>query len=242
MHSTDLTWYARRAVAQVADPDPGGGVDVDVDLGTGIGGSAGSAVLTTLIVGLLLIALKPQYTERKVSEIWDEPVGSLLWGILGIGGVIVLAILLVISLVGILLVIPFLIVAYVAWAVGSTIAFLAVAERIAEAFDLVEYGEGSTAAGSGTPTGPRDARDPGGGRDGARDGDRSTTGDQYVTTADGSWSARRDGRSWLVPLGIAALLNGALVLTGVGGLVAFLVGLVGFGALLQDWLESATHR
>ncbi len=229
MDSADLAWYGWRAVGRVADPDPGGGVDVDLDFGTGVGGGAGSALLTTLIVGALLIALKPEFTERKVATVWDRPVGSLLWGLLGIGGVIALAILLVISLVGILLVIPFLLVAYVAWAVGSTVAFLAIGERLAETFDLGSYGEGSRNA-RGESTALDDRRS-------STDDGRGSGGADSHTDGDGSWSSRADGRDWLVPLLLAALLNGALVLTGIGGVVAFVVGLVGFGALLQDWLE-----
>ena len=44
---------------------------------------------------------------------------------------------------------------------------------------------------------------------------------------------REDG--WLKPLVVAALINGGLTLTGIGGLVSFAVGAAGFGALLRDW-------
>jgi len=39
---------------------------------------------------------------------------------------------------------------------------------------------------------------------------------------------------WLVPLVVAALINGALALTGIGGIVSFAVGATGFGAVLRD--------
>ena len=45
---------------------------------------------------------------------------------------------------------------------------------------------------------------------------------------------REDG--WTKPLLIAAGLNGALALTGVGGIVSFGIGAAGFGAVLRDWL------
>lgn len=236
MLRAEFAWYGGRLVGQFADPDPGRGVDVDVDLGTGIGGGAGSALLTTLIVGALLIAVAPAFTERAVDHVWDTPVGSLLWGVLGIGGVIAVAILLVISVVGLLFVIPFVLVAYVAWAVGSTVAFLAVGERLAEAFDLGSDGRasrGPQGGGSGAPEDRPRSTDHGWGSGDERYGSAGDDG----SAADESWSSRGDGRDWLVPLLLAALLNGGLVLSGIGGLVAFVVGLVGFGALLQDWLE-----
>jgi len=46
---------------------------------------------------------------------------------------------------------------------------------------------------------------------------------------------REDG--WLKPLLVAAALNGLLALSGVGGLVSFVVGATGFGAVLRDWLD-----
>jgi len=45
---------------------------------------------------------------------------------------------------------------------------------------------------------------------------------------------REDG--WLKPLLLAAGINGALALTGIGGLVSFAVGAAGFGAVLRDYL------
>jgi len=46
----------------------------------------------------------------------------------------------------------------------------------------------------------------------------------------------RDGDEWAKPLLVAAALNGALTLTGIGGLVAFGIGAAGFGAVLKDRL------
>lgn len=40
---------------------------------------------------------------------------------------------------------------------------------------------------------------------------------------------------WTKPLVVAAALNGALALSGVGGIVSFCVGATGFGAVLRDW-------
>ena len=42
---------------------------------------------------------------------------------------------------------------------------------------------------------------------------------------------------WLVPLLIAAVINGGLTLTGIGALVSFCVGAAGFGVVVRDYLE-----
>lgn len=55
----------------------------------------------------------------------------------------------------------------------------------------------------------------------------------YLAIADRLLGPRED---WVVPLVVAALINGALTLTGVGGLVAFCIGAAGFGTVLRSWL------
>ncbi|MUV90645.1 hypothetical protein GJ629_12680 [Halapricum sp. CBA1109] len=45
---------------------------------------------------------------------------------------------------------------------------------------------------------------------------------------------REDG--WLIPLLVAAGLNGGLTLTGIGGILSFCIGAAGFGAVLRDYL------
>jgi len=42
--------------------------------------------------------------------------------------------------------------------------------------------------------------------------------------------------SWVVPLLLAAAMNGLLALTGIGGLISFAVGAAGFGTVLRTWL------
>jgi hypothetical protein len=44
------------------------------------------------------------------------------------------------------------------------------------------------------------------------------------------------GDSWALPLLVAAVINGGLTLTGVGGLVSFGVGATGFGAVIRGYL------
>jgi hypothetical protein len=136
------------------------------------------AFLTTLVVGAVLVAVVPEYTERTMAAVLDGPVGTFLYGIVCLVFVVLVTVVLVITGIGILIAIPFALAAFLVWAVGAAIAFLAIGERLV---------------------------------------------------------GREDG--WLRPLLVAAGINGALALTGIGGIVAFAVGAAGFGAVLRDWLE-----
>jgi hypothetical protein len=153
------------------------GVNVDVTAGENLLGSAVGAFLTTLVVGAILVAVAPEYTERTMATVLEDPVGSGIYGFVSLLALFLLAVVLVITVVGILIALPLLLVGWVVWGIGSAIAFLAIAERLV---------------------------------------------------------GREDG--WLKPLLVGAAINGALVLTGIGGLVAFAVGAVGFGAVLRSWL------
>ena len=149
-----------------------------VDPSVGLGSSAFGAFLSTLLIGGILIALAPGYTERLMGRVRDDAVGSFIYGLLALVALIILMVLLIITILGILLAIPLGIIVGLAWAAGASVAFLAIADRLV---------------------------------------------------------GREDG--WLKPLLVAALINGGLTLTGIGGLVSFAVGAAGFGALLRDWQE-----
>jgi hypothetical protein len=169
-----------QAVGVLLQPGPGPGFErvPAVDPTVGLGGGAFSAFLTTLLVGGILVALAPGYTERLMDRVRDDAVGSFIYGLLALVALLLVTILLVITIVGILLAIPLAFIAGLAWAAGASVAFLAIADRLV---------------------------------------------------------GREDG--WLKPLLVAALINGGLTLTGIGGLVSFAVGAAGFGALLRDWQE-----
>lgn len=97
---------------------------------TSLVGSATSAFLTTLAVGAIMVALAPSYTERTMDAVREEPLGSFLYGLVVLLVVAVLTVVLVLTFVGILVAIPLAILAGVIWAVGATVGFLAVAERL----------------------------------------------------------------------------------------------------------------
>ena len=151
--------------------------DPGVQPATGLLGGAVGAFLTTLVVGAILIALAPSFTEQSVERVQGDPVGSFAYGVVALLALVVLIVVLVLTIIGIFLAIPLAVVAYVLWAVGSVMGYLAIGERLV-------------------------------GRDG-----------------------------WWKPLAVGAAINGVLALTGIGGIIAFLIGATGFGAVLRGWLS-----
>jgi len=113
-------------------------VDIDVwtegvrgiELLAALAGSAVGAFLTTLAVGAVMIALLPDYTERMKTEIVANPVGSFLYGLASVVFLVLATIVLVLTIIGVLVALPLAIAAYLLWAVGSAIAYLAVGERL----------------------------------------------------------------------------------------------------------------
>ncbi|WP_324662840.1 hypothetical protein [Haloarcula sediminis] len=142
-----------------------------------LAGSAVGAFLTTLVVGGILVAVVPEYTERKMQTLLDEPVGSFIYGLVSLIFFALVVFVLVITIFGIFIAIPLVLVLYIVWAVGVSIAFLAIGERLV---------------------------------------------------------GREDG--WAKPLLVGAGINGALTLTGIGGILTLAIGAAGFGAVLRDYL------
>lgn len=141
-----------------------------------VSGAVGTFVLT-LVVGAILIAVAEEYTRSRMGEVLEDPVGSFLYGIVCLVFLVLATLVLVITIIGILVALPLILLAVLVWAVGAAIAFLAI-------------------------------------------------GDRLVGHEDG----------WLKPLAVGAAINGALALTGVGGIVSFAVGAAGFGAVLRTYL------
>lgn len=151
-------------------------VDVDLDPIVGLGSSAVGSFLTTLLVGAILLALAPEYTERMTETVLDDLGGAFVYGVAALVFLVLATIVLVVTIVGIVVAIPLFFASVLVWAVGASIAFLAIGRRLVD-----------------RPDEP------------------------------------------LVALLVGAAINGGLVLTGVGGIVSFCVGAVGFGAILRDW-------
>jgi len=165
-------------VALQMGPGPGPQVEPVANPFLNLVGGAIGAFLTTLVVGAILVAVAPDYTETKMAALLDEPVSSFLYGFVSLIFFALVIFVLAITIVGIIVAIPLAIVLYVGWAVGGAIAFIAVGER------LVGRGDG-----------------------------------------------------WAKPLLVGAAINGALTLTGIGGILTFAVAAAGFGAVVRDYLR-----
>jgi hypothetical protein len=105
-------------------------IDIDLDPGLGLVGGAVSAFLTTLIVGAILVAVAPEYTTDRMAAVVEDPVAAFLYGLAVFLLLILVVVVLVFTFVGIVVAVPLAVLGYVAWAVGSTVAFLAIVDRI----------------------------------------------------------------------------------------------------------------
>lgn len=106
------------------------GVNVDVGFGEGLAGGAVGAFLTTLVIGAILVAIAPEYTQRMMRDVAEEPVGSFVYGLLSLLLLLAASFLLFITIIGIVVALPLLLVAWVVWGVGAAIAYLAIADRL----------------------------------------------------------------------------------------------------------------
>lgn len=111
-------------------------------------GEAVVAALITLVVGGGLILLTPGYTERTTQRILDHPGEALLYGIaIGLLATIVLVIL-ILSVIGILLAIPLIIVLVVFGELG----YLAVGRLVTDNWGIVLLvAMGTSAVAGGVP-------------------------------------------------------------------------------------------
>ena len=110
--------------------EPGSGFDLNVSVGQGLAGGAVGAFLTTLVVGAIAVAVFPERTEALMDAVVEDPVESFVYGILALFGLGLLTLVLFITLIGIVLALPLLFVAYLLWAVGAAVAYLAIADRL----------------------------------------------------------------------------------------------------------------
>lgn len=114
------------------------GVDVAVEPGLGsLLGSAVGAAATTLVVGVLLFALAPEYTDARIAQLEADPLTSFLYGIVFLIGLVAVVVVLFVTLIGIPLAILFALLGYLAWAIGGTIGLVAIAQRLVDDEDWV---------------------------------------------------------------------------------------------------------
>ncbi len=125
-------------VSAVVQMDPGGVPEAGPSGPASVLGSALGAFLTTLIVGAILLAVAPEYTQNRMGAVLERPLNSFLYGIVCLLVLVILIVVLFLTVIGIIVAIPLAILAYLIWAVGASIAFLAIGDR------LVGHGDGWT--------------------------------------------------------------------------------------------------
>lgn len=121
------------AVAATAQADPG--VNVDIGTTNGLLGGAVVAFLTTLIVGAIMVAVAPEFTERMMGDVLEDPIGTFVYGIVSLVALGLLILLLLVTIVGIVVAIPLFLVVYLVWGIGGAIAYLAIADRLVDRDD-----------------------------------------------------------------------------------------------------------
>ncbi|KAB1188765.1 MULTISPECIES: hypothetical protein [Haloferax] len=110
--------------------------------------SAAGTFVGTLIIGALLIALAPDFTEKVIDTIEDEPIPSFLWGLGIFVAFIVAIILLVITLIGIIVAVPLVILMIFVSLFGGALVFIYVGERLLEAANVETSRWGHLVAGA----------------------------------------------------------------------------------------------
>lgn len=98
--------------------------------------SAAISFVATLLFGGLAIAFAPDYVDRIVERINDNPLSTFGWGFLiyfgGIIAFVILAFILIITIVGILLLIPLVLVILVVAATANATGYIAIFGRIVD--------------------------------------------------------------------------------------------------------------
>lgn len=123
-----FVYLAPAALSIVAQVEPGGNVPV----GESLFGGAVTAFFSTLVVAGILVLVVPDYVERMMDEVVDDPLTNFLAGFLSFAVIIVGIVILAITIVGLLLAIPLGLLLWLLWAVGGAIAYLAIADRIVD--------------------------------------------------------------------------------------------------------------
>ena len=105
------------------------------------------AFVGKLVVGTLLLALVPDGVENVLDTVESETGSSARLG-LGIFAVVAASSLLVVALFGVVATLQFVVVALVVYVFGGTIVFIAIGERLLDAFDVTTSRWGHLLAGT----------------------------------------------------------------------------------------------
>jgi len=101
------------AAAQPADPGAGLGLGTRVAIGFAV------TFVLYLLLGGAMVALSPNYTNNRVTDIRDEPGEAFGWGLIVGIGVPILLVLLAITIIGLIVTIPGMFVLFVVSLAGT---------------------------------------------------------------------------------------------------------------------------
>ncbi|QLC34492.1 hypothetical protein EFA46_009835 [Halarchaeum sp. CBA1220] len=101
----------------------------------GVAGRAVGTFLGTLIVGALLLAFVDEWFERLLGVVDEEPIPSFLWGIGTLVVFVCVGIIFVITVIGLLLLLPLLVVGLLLKFAGDALVYVYVGGRAAEGLD-----------------------------------------------------------------------------------------------------------
>jgi hypothetical protein len=93
-----------------------------------------STFFRTLVGSVLLVASASDYTERMRGDIFEDSAGPFLYGIM------ILLFLLVISIIGILFVVPLVIITILIWAAASALALSGIGGLISPVLGALGFG------------------------------------------------------------------------------------------------------
>ena len=110
--------------------------------------SAAGTFVGTFLVGALLLVLAPNWTQKIIDTIEDDPLPSFLWGVGIFIALILVTIALVITIIGIALAIPLIFVMIFVSLIGGAIVFIVVGERVLDAVDMESSRWGHLAVGA----------------------------------------------------------------------------------------------
>jgi hypothetical protein len=179
--------------------------------------------LLTLLIGGGLIALAPEFTDRTTDRVHEDPGEAFLYGLGIFLAALVVAVLLAITIVGLVLVVPLVVALFVVGHIGylavgravvddwgPALLVAAVLSAVASGVPVLGFLVGFVLSSMGTGAWYLDYRDDGGGAGRSPDGD-PVSGERAGSAADAGGGSRDAGTGGREQSGSAAGRSGSTV-------------------------------